>query len=372
MYFDGAQGVYRGIGAGYSIPGNFDITFDVYPTTTKSKFVFIPRTLAGGKIQWDQHAVSLTEKGKLLVDNANGGVGTSGGVEKGYYVKNKWYRFRLHFDYVNHVYDVWLLDGVLKETKKGEAVQITNMHLGQFALRGDAVGLAQPQIDGKDLYLDEFKIIGTGIEYGLGNDGSDVAIEAGATEIPIYLNQALQMATKDQIAVTKNGAALTVGTDYTVSYGIPYNGVRGNVGLGLKITLTEAAQENDTFKVDLSSQKDYMATQLSGAILTVPCVSSETLALFNAAVDGVAESVTAANEGVDLTAVTENLILPSTGLNDTQITWKSSSDPSTLSLAGEVNRPKYSDEQDTSQTVLLRGTVTMGAFKQGVFIVGEG
>ncbi|MCI9626178.1 MAG: S-layer homology domain-containing protein [Clostridia bacterium] len=363
LYFDGAQGIYRGLQAAWSWPGNFDVTFDVYPTTAKSKFVFIPRTLAGGKTQWDQHAVSLTEKGKLLVDNANGGVGTSGGVSAGYYVENVWYRFKLHFDYVKHVYDVWLLEGTLKETKEGEAVQVTNQHLGQFALRSNAVGLVQINIDGKDLYLDEFCARGGNIEYGIG-DGSDIAIEVGATTIPIYLNQALKMATKDQIAVTKNGTALKVGTDYTVSYDIPYNGVQTNVGLGLKITLTEAAQENDTFTIDLSSQADFMDTRLSGAILTVPCVSSETLAQFNAAVEGVAESVTAENPGVDLTAVTENLTMPSAGLNNSEITWKSSTDPSTLSISGEVTRPAYSDEQDTSKTVTLKGTVTMGGLSK--------
>ncbi len=363
LYFDGAQGIYRGIGAGYTIPGTFDISFDVYPDTASSKYIFIPRTLAGGKVQWDQHALSLLEDGRVLLDNANGGVGTVGGVLVGYYKEKTWYRFKIHFDYVNHVYDVYLLEGALKETADSAAVPATNKYLGQFALRENAVGLVQPQIDGKDLYLDEFCIRGYNIEYGIG-DGSDIAIEVGATSIPIYLNQALKMATKDQIAVKKNGTALKVGTDYTVSYDIPYQGVRGNVGLGLKITLTEAAQENDVFTVDLSSQKDYMDFQLSGAVLTVPCVSSETLAQFNAAVDGVAESVTAENVGVDLTAVTENLTMPSAGLNDSQIIWKSSSDPSTLSISGEVTRPSFNEDRDDSKTVTLKGTVTMGALSK--------
>ncbi len=358
LYFDGAQSIYRGLGAAWCWPGNFDISFDIYPDTAASKFVFIARTLADGKVQWDAQAVAFLEDGRVLLDNANGGVGTAGGNLIGYYVEKAWYRFKLHFDYVNHVYDVYLVEGVLKETVDGEPVPAANKHLGQFALRENAVGMVQPQIDGTNLYLDEFCARGNNIEYGL--DGG-IAIEVGATSIPIYLSQALKMATKDDIVVKKNGTALKVGTDFTVSYDVPYNGVRSNVGLGLKINLTEAAQENDVFTIDLSSQQDFMDTKLSGAVLSVPCVAQETLEALNAALEGIADSVTAENAGVDLEAVTGNLTLPSAGMNDTQILWKSSSDPSVLSVSGEVTRPKFNEDRDDSKTVTLSGIITKGA-----------
>lgn len=369
--------------ARYAMPGTVQFELDVIPTATTCLANVYVRLVNKSGVQSQQgnpfrdvSIIQFSSDGKLVINAAYNGTKQ----EVGDYTANERYTFKVLLNALTNSYTVTLVSGKVDGEDK------TNTELGGASF-ADTVfafcGFLFYNNAAVDYYVDHVKVTALPIDTisstklsknKLGGYSAEVETQA----FDVSINQFIDVTVGTPLVVKKRavGSAdfttLTENTDYTLTWGISSeSGLTGNPAAVMAwkakptVTLTAAGAKGDEYVFDFSGAKDAFGRTLTNAKLEFMLGEPENVQEQVEAVQkDIVKVVQNANTDVDFSAVTADLVLPTTGENDTIITWSASSDETVLKTDGTVSRPHYDATTNRDTEVTLSGTVS----KQGVSV----